>query len=370
MTTQRTPPSPDSKKRKRQQSAEITNNMNCMRCQINVNTSKPPYLKCTSCHSLYHLKCSEIAEDFYKRFIVELKTPWFCYICYAKSCEENVVDFSEQIEQSKQDVLKSISSVYDHIKSNSSAIRQEMNEKIKLLESQTTKNIDILKKQLDEKNNQINTILRRLDQLNITSDKQDNEQLHEVLKSTRMCNIIVSGVPKRPNENLLSILSDIALKIGCPLNPTCIDKTFRIKHQRPSNIDYPERILVKFKNEVDKECLQSAYKAHIRKEGTQRLIADDIGICGKTRLYINDHLTPWMQNIVRDAIKLKKDGAIQKIYSTTSHVNILVNEKWLKITHIGQLQQFKKYPYNIDQHMNNEHHNADELHTLQSNEQK
>ncbi|KOB77361.1 Zinc finger DNA binding protein [Operophtera brumata] len=104
-------------------------------------------------------------------------------------------------------------------------------------------------------------------------------------QQARQCNIEISNLPERRNENLVAILDCLGGAIKLPIRSSDIVAVHRVPHvdQRDHR---PKNIIVKFNNRMLRDNVIAAYRA------TKGLDSTKIAVSGPpATFYVNEHLT-------------------------------------------------------------------------------
>lgn len=162
---------------------------------------------------------------------------------------------------------------------------EDISKKISTMENKL-KLVDLLKSEVDSLKACI---------ANIQDDMEQRDQW------ARRSNIELVGIPEKKGENLISIVSSIAKKIGFDIDPK-IDIDF-ITRVAPKEVKKGQHkpIIIKMQARYRKDD----FLASIRRK--RDLISSDIGCGGDSRIYANDHLTSASKRLLhltKEAAKL------------------------------------------------------------------
>ncbi|XP_060802631.1 uncharacterized protein LOC132902263 [Amyelois transitella] len=154
-------------------------------------------------------------------------------------------------------------------------------------------------------NDKLDECANRIDAVESKFAEFDN--LKEALKSTqdelmkcklslaakeqwaRLNNAEIKGVPTKKDENLFSIVESICKHIKCQFAKTCINYIARV----PTHNSKEKSIIVNFANRYVKEDFVAAARS------VKNIVASDIGYRDDVqRIYVNDHLTADMKNLL------------------------------------------------------------------------
>lgn len=117
--------------------------------------------------------------------------------------------------------------------------------------------------------------------------------------------------------------------------PSFIDNCFRIekKNGEHKQTDKPGTILLKLTTEIARDALMKCYFSYIKKK---KLVPDDIGLEGNDRIYINEHMNPNLQPLLKIALALRREGKLTQVASHSSYISV-------KMSSNGRTQWFRVY---------------------------
>lgn len=279
-----------------------------------------PAVLCTICSNAFHTTCAGVSEGFYLHYILTKGKPWFCYECEVQSREEarDSVAAISRVER----MASAISSELMKLQSQDSCWRQEFE----------TRMTEMMDKKITEA------------QIAATNNPETARHGHASHSSNTNAttshrkNVIVTCVPINPEENVVTIVKKIAKQISF-LQTNFIDNCFRIYRGETRN-EYakPPSILVKFTTEMLRDGFLKSYYNYLKKH---QLVASDIGLDGDHRIYVNEHLTPEVQQLLNKTLELKRRKIVSQVASHFNYISvkITVNERiiWKRIYNEGDL---------------------------------
>lgn len=168
--------------------------------------------------------------------------------------------------------------------------------------------IQFLEKTFADFKNTIVEVIRKEFKEEIEELKKKVKHLEGQLENSdqynRANNLIISGVPEDRNENIYDILFKIGATAGCKITREEVDFASRISPRINRNMTNGKQrnIIVKFTRRHLKDDLLAA----IRKR--KGMFSSELQLPGTSRIYINDHLTPKNQHLLKQCrdIKLEK----------------------------------------------------------------
>ncbi|XP_049696917.2 uncharacterized protein LOC126054638 [Helicoverpa armigera] len=104
-------------------------------------------------------------------------------------------------------------------------------------------------------------------------------------QQARSCNLEISNVPEKRNENLIKLMESICSNIKFPLGQANIIAIHRVPHALKDN-NKPKNIIVKLSSRILRDNLLSAFRL------AKGLNSDQLGFSDKaSRIYMHEHLT-------------------------------------------------------------------------------
>lgn len=206
---------------------------------------------------------------------------------------QEILELQKSLKASFKDLLnakfKKIEDEMEEVKKSVSFINSKYEEIKKQLVNQekSIKSMDIISADMAE----IKTSFNKLESENNARDQW-----------ARRSNIEICGVPERKNENLITIIEDLAKKADIPFNaPTDIDFVTRVASLSKDN-KKPKRIIVRFMSRYFKD----EFLCRVRQ--LKNLKASDIGFSGSNSyVFFNDHLTTFNKLLLQKAKAKAKD---------------------------------------------------------------
>lgn len=256
---------------------------------------------CGICSKIHHIKCVSVKSTEYND-MKKNKTKWVCFDKH--NCHSNL---NKSIVKSKE--LNKVQNINDVDFDN-----MNMNEMLKtLFHSQ-----QFISNQIDDfakKQNQLindNKELKQQVKKNCFKTTQLESKVIELeselndIKQEKLANqIVISGIPKIPNEKLAEVLVKIGGKLEVNIKEDEIISARRMEKSATESINYTAPILVTLRNvQLKTELLQ-------KQKTLGKLITDQIQLEPKGKMiYINEFVT---EHTLRLFAKTKK-AALEKNY--------------------------------------------------------
>lgn len=99
-----------------------------------------------------------------------------------------------------------------------------------------------------------------------------------------------------------------------------IDNCFRVsKKDGRDTSDKPPTILIKFTTEISRDSFIKCYFTYIKRN---QLTPSDIGLEGNSRIYVNEHLSPEIQPLLKKALSLRREGVLLQVASHCTYLSV------------------------------------------------
>jgi len=170
---------------------------------------------------------------------------------------------------------------------------------------------DAMKVELQALRKKVNDQKSEMDELYGSHD--DPEQY------TRKNTLEIHGVP----ENLYTSTEDVVIKLGEVLNVPIQSEDSDISHKLYSGKNKPKNIIVKFISHKKKTAL---YKKRIELKNVKitQLFphSTTAAALASERLYINENLTSFRKDLMKEANQMKKDGLLVSVWSMDGKIYV------------------------------------------------
>ncbi|CAB0002782.1 unnamed protein product [Nesidiocoris tenuis] len=278
--------------------------MSCANCLDPVSPKNA--IPCSNCSKTFHPGCTRIGTlAKYKKLNTEARRKWKCGACKSKNSLRPTVNKSSEDNTSDAESEGDL----DEITEQRIPSAAKLNSTMLALSAQmrtigTTmiefeRSLNFVSAKFDETSAKLDTLTGTINSLSKDNDelKKENQFLKgEVWNLKRSVNelqqdkfknsVEITGIPEVRNENLLSILTEIGLKLNAPVEAKDITSTYRIPS---SQRDKSRRIAVNFVDMNTKKMWIEAIKKH--KDFSAKDVHNSFSNAS-TRIYINDQLTP------------------------------------------------------------------------------
>lgn len=295
--------------------------MECGKC---IEVLKPEDLiKCNSCNGTFHYACVGMNETEFKKILPMNKIKWKCPSCKSGKKNSNNSPAIPRSECSSSHSIINIdaNSIMEHIDTKFDALQSAIDSLKTDVNSQLTK----LSTKVSEWESKINGLASTMSSFNvqISNLKDENVKLKQELDDlrsnmndisesnhrneqwVRRSNIQINGVPEKKNENLLSLVKNLALKCNFTINmDTDIDFVTRVAVKNDIDNKTPKPIILKMQSRYKKDD----FLLSLRK--LKNCTAGDIGISGTQstrKIFFNDHLSARNKYLLREAKRLAKE---------------------------------------------------------------
>lgn len=139
---------------------------------------------------------------------------------------------------------------------------------------------------------------------------------NETVRYDRLNEILVKNVPQLKQESLIDLFTKISETIGFERDIyQSVDSIFRLGNQSKNHNRSPP-ILIKFTSQLLKRQFLSKYYV------CGKLSLNNIGFESQDRVFINENLSPTVNNIYVRALLLKKNNLVEKVVTKSGCVYI------------------------------------------------
>lgn len=297
---------------------------------------------CRKCFDLYHGVCVGITSMFFKNMIEGSSKGWVCYNCnqdslvYMAKLDKKLDDLSEKVDQQGENLK-------GHVATCERAFIAA-DERMTSFESRINTQVENMKRNMAEYDAKLAQVSNQSGTPAQTHTQQSTSHAKDVnfIKDLqRRNNLIVHNIPHSGNETQLK-LKEIIVKLantcGSDIQLTDIISVFRLKRNATNqNTPSSSAILVKF---IDVSVKDEIFRGYVKNISNKTLITSAaIGTGGNQRIFINHHLSPELMKAKMIATKLKQRKLISKISANYNVIKIFVNDTWLKIYNVSQLEE-------------------------------
>lgn len=249
--------------------------------------------------------------------------------------------FKSELLQTIKDWRQDMNNNFDQLNQNINSIRNDFDQhKIEIkkeLQSLVTEQSKIasqcavlseevtdLKNSKQFMEDQYNDLKNRVDYLFLQTNAQNEKTVLDLEakidlleQQARQCNVEISNIPERRNENLVDLLECLGKLIGYSIRKEDVVSIHRVPHAAQNN--KPKNIVAKFTTRILRDNIISAYRL---KKG---LSSEQLGISGTSqKVFVNEHLTLRNKQLFRRAREAASSEGYKFVW--TKHSTILVRE--------------------------------------------
>lgn len=305
----------------------------CKKCKVEIGQLKEA-LKCSDCSFFFHPQCAGFASD---KKTCTRKT-WKCEDCATESLSTSS-KASDSLQSSVLDAIaalrKDITDRFDNTNANIENLRQEI--------GSVVKEIGALKQQYVELKTVSDTNATQLVEL-----KDENNRLSAVVSAlqrevadlqqqSRKNNVIISGIPYTPREDVSILLNSVASLLGVSLDPGDISAAHRLPVPRGDD-KRPPSIVVCFVSRAVKQSWLSARRQR------KILSAKELhSTFPDSPVYINDHLAPQTRELFNAARVLVRKKKLEAVWTNDGRVlaKKTTNGSPFRVRDLGQVREME-----------------------------
>ncbi|CAN8013773.1 unnamed protein product [Ixodes persulcatus] len=291
----------------------MANKSDCLVCFKSVSPDAA-FLKCAECSNLYHIgKCSGVAKKAHKNMSVGALSAWICNTCKVNrqrlsgETSEDVSSASkEAIGGSGVQGLDALTAQITEVNAKLMTVLNRTEKIEKALDVQGAKHDSILTKLEvnEEKGNGMETALAALNaqgaQILSLKTAVDNAEQY-----SRRKNIEIHGVKEYENENLVTVVTDLATKLQLP-PPT--SQSIETAHRLRAREGRTAPILVRFTERSTRD-MWIKKRVSLKGEG----------------IYVNENLTRTLKNLFWNTKKTAREKNYKFVWVRNG--KIFVKEK-------------------------------------------
>lgn len=229
----------------------------CKKCSVAIprnNERDNVSISCCQCNAIYHIKCSGIDLNFAN------KNAWKCLDCSDNISNDKILEMLRNFEDLRVDLTS--------VKNTVGKMETKLEDVVSLTQAtyRNQKDIEMLKKE----NNRLRSDMSRLETV------------------CRQNNVVITGVPEMPNENLQKLILSITGALGCSLERSQICKYTRFRSKGGKQ----KPILVVLNNYYTKNELLTRFKHK------KQLIGSEIGLDASVKIHIGEHVNSYHQKLM------------------------------------------------------------------------
>lgn len=281
----------------------------CEGCHLAV-TKETQTLSCGRCKKCFHQKCSKVTTTAMKEFLKYKSVLWLCSSCVdieepfqqKTSCcsEDNIITaikemFAKKIENIEYTCATIDKKVEVHIESTSTALKS------------TSEAVTVVRDDVAELKHKIAVNEEIIENLSAA--------VVNLQRNARLTNLVLDGLPENDDtKDLRSTILSISKILNFKLESRDIENCFRIR----SGKSKVGSVLIRFARKHVRDGFFFAYL----KFGNLKLsdILKNLNI--HSRLYLNEHLSPYAKYLLGHGIKLRNQKIIHNCYSRNGNVYI------------------------------------------------
>lgn len=232
-------------------------------------------------------------------------------------CLNEITSVKDDIKQFKKDISDSLDMCFGKIKDCEDSINKNSNNIVSCEEL-----IDALKSENISLNKSVNDLKKRV----IASEQYSRSNCIEI-----------SGVPETKNENIISVVKQVANALNFKLDASMIDAAHRLS-KNDKKPDLPRGIIVKFCRRFDMEEMRK--RTRVKKS----IAATELGYHSEGTIYINLSLGRETRQLWSDVRNFKADHDFKYAWITSAGKIFLRKtdkDNAIHITEKADLEQLK-----------------------------
>jgi hypothetical protein len=265
--------------------------------------------KCSVCSALLHFECAGISDTTWSQMRTTRRDLWKCSSCKTKEskasgCKDPVS--KDNLNKIRDEIITEIKKI---IKCEFADHEKKLEEKL----NDFTLSLNFYGSKIDDFQEVVNGFSCKLKDIEKNCEllKKENTdlcnqilsykiQLENLEQYNRNRNVEVTGVPEIPQEKMSDIVEKLSDITGVNID---MNKDIQAVHRVPTrNEKGPKPIVMQFSNrQLRDEFLKNGKKSSIKS-------TDFVPGIPSTKVYVNEHLTPYNRNLLYHAKKLREKG--------------------------------------------------------------
>lgn len=324
--------------------------------------SSNEYIVCSLCSKRYHYACITTTNIKYEEVSSEFKENWLCPECnrpsagldnsntpvraaltqvFDKSDYSSHVTVRNKHKTSKapdtnlysltpndvrQIIREELNTIFNSFKLE---IETQLSNKISEILcdlGKVTESISFMEKEYEEVRREMQHKIETIN--NLESENKNlrcyiqevDSRLSQMERHSRASNVEIQCVPEHKNENLVTIVKQLAHTLKYNLNESDIHLCTRISKIQKTN-NRPRSVIVKFSCPRVRDGFLAAAIAFNKKNSTDKLNTSHIGIGGDHKpIYVTDHLSPSMKALHAAARVKAKELNYKFVWVKSGHI--------------------------------------------------
>lgn len=330
-------------------------------------------IACCRCHKWFHYRCVNITKENFSKLLKPNKLNWKCPECKSSSRSDNsntpmvqslamnrrkdssptveesaAGGSSPQIQLSAQQFNVLTDTILKKINDNiEKTVKKILQEELKKFESKLdmlnefkesvaflSARHDTLIELVEQKQGEIKDLQTDRTRLN-EEVKNLHTRLNSMEQHSRDCNIEIQCVPEHRSENLVTMVTQMAKIISCPLEDKDILYCSRVAKLNPQS-SRPKSIIVRLPSPRVRDNFLAAYVKFNKSNSTEKLNSSHIGIASdkKQSVYVQEHLSPSNKELHGKARMAAKEKGYKFVWIRNGRIFIRKNEtspaQWIK----------------------------------------
>ncbi|XP_072937133.1 uncharacterized protein [Epargyreus clarus] len=317
---------------------------------------------CASCKQSYDLLCANISLKRFNLLDKDRKNNWNCQECLSKQPKtdnsntlvratrpansDEDTDHTLREERNVTTRAKKQRSSPDSVESyvTESKLREIIKQEITQLVSEQLANIslqisgfheslsflnkqyDVLLQMVNERNETINTLVKKNDNLE-SQVKTLTDRIGQVEQNMRSSNIELNGIPEHKTENLIKTIQQLGSLVESPFEDSDILHVTRVAKLNKES-DRPRSVIVKLRSQRRRDELLAAVIRYNKNKRDDKLNSGHLGIGGRrVPVFVSEHLTPTNKHLHAAARKKAKETGSKFVWIRDGRIFVRKNEQ-------------------------------------------
>lgn len=278
----------------------------CGSCNVDIKDENST-ISCGKCSTSFHTKCAKISLASLKEITKNKSIFWLC-----ATCNDEPFSATPSSCCSEEKIVNAIRDLFSQKILDVDIKCDKIDQKLDTFIANTECSMKYTDGSINVVNDEVQQLKRIIDADRNTIDNMSFSLLN-LQRGARLNNLLLDALPEHmETENLLDVIIKIGTFLKCPIEPANIESCFRLKTSKgklPS-------VLVKFTSKTVRDGFFGGYLKH----GNLKLSDILSGLKIHSRLYLNEHLTPYDQYLMNAGTKLRYKKVINACFSRNGNV--------------------------------------------------
>lgn len=287
---------------------------------------------CTSCNFSFHFYCVGLNDRNYKKLSAIVKSKYKCPDCKLNNPQSANTDVigSEKTLNSTNKIIdnknQELAELKDYFDGKFQHLEKKMDTMMENIRSEFNKRVETLEIKVKERDEVIEDLEARLDELEVRS---------------RICNIEIRGIPETRGEDVAAVVKRVGEIIGCG---EIREGDIQVAHRVMTKRSDLKPIVVQLGSRFLRNKWIAAYKQCKVARQYRPLLASELNtVLNQTPVFIHEHITVRRKMLLAETREFAKQVNIKYVWIRDGAIFVREEEKAKvhKVTTARQLAEVK-----------------------------